>query len=300
MEAAGDRTVLAIHVAKGRRLPMNSVEVVEAEAGRGLVGDRYHGSKHRHVSVQSADSLAEAADSLGRDVPPELTRRNLTLSGPEVPHAPGTRFRVGPALLEVVRVAAPCKLLDDNLGPGAQGALRRRAGVICRVLEPGSIRVGDPVTTHPVTRVTQRIEATPAQVYAALLDPGAVERWRVPDDMTATVHELEAVEGGRSRVTLAYDDPTAVGKTEGHTDTYTATYLRLVPDREVVEAIRFETGDDAVAGEMLMTTTIRPVGEACEVTIDHRGLPAGLDPTDNETGTRMALEALAQLVEGRA
>jgi MOSC domain-containing protein YiiM len=63
----------------------------------------------------------------------------------EVPSTPGTRIRVGPVLLEVVRIAAPCKLLDDNLGHGAQAALRRRAGTIFRVLEGGTISVGDPV-----------------------------------------------------------------------------------------------------------------------------------------------------------
>ena len=46
-------------------------------------------------------------------------------------------------LLEVVRVAAPCKLLDDTIGRGAQGALRRRAGSVCRVLEGGTVSVGD-------------------------------------------------------------------------------------------------------------------------------------------------------------
>ena len=48
-------------------------------------------------------------------------------------------------LLEVVRVAAPCKLLDDTIGAGAQEALRRRGGSILRIVESGSIRVGDPV-----------------------------------------------------------------------------------------------------------------------------------------------------------
>lgn len=141
-------TVVAIHVAKGRRLPTRSVPSVEAEAGAGLVGDRYHGSKHRHVTVQAADALAEAAERLGRPVPDELTRRNLTISGAEVPTTPGTRMRIGPVLLEVVRVAAPCKLLDDPLGPGAQEALRRRAGTVFRVLESGVIAVESPVTVE--------------------------------------------------------------------------------------------------------------------------------------------------------
>ncbi len=121
---------------------MRAVETAEVEAGKGIVGDRYHGTRHRHVSVQSAESLAEAAAAYGAEVPAELTRRNLTLDVGEVPRQPGARIRVGPVLLEVVRVAAPCKLLDDTIGRGAQEALRRRAGSVCRVLEGGTLVVG--------------------------------------------------------------------------------------------------------------------------------------------------------------
>lgn len=138
-------TVTAINIAPGRRLPMKAVDSVVAEAGLGLVGDRYHGAKHRHVTLQSAEQLALAAADLGREVPHAGTRRNLTIDSGQVPTKPGTRVRIGSVLLEAVRVAAPCKLLDDNLGPGAAAALRRRAGTCFRVLESGTIAVGDEV-----------------------------------------------------------------------------------------------------------------------------------------------------------
>jgi len=141
--------VSEINIAPGARLPMKSVPSVQAEAGRGLVGDRYHGTKHRHVSVQSRSALDLAAAELGRPVPAAGTRRNLTIDTGEVPTTPGTRIRIGTVLLEVVRVAAPCRLLDDNLGDGAMAALRRRAGTIFRVLEGGTISVGDPVRLSP-------------------------------------------------------------------------------------------------------------------------------------------------------
>lgn len=146
-EVVDGATVVALHVAKGRRLPTRSVDSVEVEAGRGIVGDRYHGSRHRHVSVQSASSLTDAAEAFGAPVPAGLTRRNITISHGMVPREPGVRVRIGPVLLEVVRVAAPCKLLDDTIGAGAQEALRRRAGTIFRALEGGTIQVGDPVVT---------------------------------------------------------------------------------------------------------------------------------------------------------
>lgn len=139
--------VHAIHVAPGRRLPTKSVDSVEAEAGTGLVGDRYHGAKHRHVTVQALDDLAAAAEVLGRPIDPGLTRRNVTVTQGPLPTRPGERLRIGDVELEVVRIAAPCRLLDDWLGARAMQAMKSpRGGTVFRLLSSGTIRVGDEVT----------------------------------------------------------------------------------------------------------------------------------------------------------
>ncbi|WP_059015331.1 MOSC domain-containing protein [Mycobacterium sp. M26] len=137
--------VLAIHLAPGTRLPVRAVDSVTAEAGIGLVGDRYHGAKHRHVTIQSQEFLDRAAADLGYDFDPGATRRNITVDAGEIPTQPGSRLQIGEVVLEVVRVAAPCRLLDDSVGPGAAAALRRRAGSVCRLLTSGTIHVGDAV-----------------------------------------------------------------------------------------------------------------------------------------------------------
>lgn len=137
--------IVAIHIAPGSRIPVRTVGAVEAEAGKGLVGDRYHGAKHRHVTIQSKELLDRAAHELGYEFDPGATRRNLTVDAGEIPTKPGARLIIGEVELEVVRVAAPCRLLDDFVGPGAMAALRRRAGTVCRLLTSGTIRVGDAV-----------------------------------------------------------------------------------------------------------------------------------------------------------
>lgn len=142
----------SIHLAPGRRLPTKAVPSVEAEAGAGLVGDRYHGTRHRHVTVQALDDLAAAAEVLGRPVDPGLTRRNITLASGPIPTRPGERMRIGGVELEVVRIAAPCRLLDDWLGPGAMQALRSpRGGTVFRLLSSGTISVGDEAEAQPGT-----------------------------------------------------------------------------------------------------------------------------------------------------
>lgn len=137
-------TVTALWVAAERHGPMEERREIAVEAGRGVVGDRYHGSRHRHVTVQSAEDLAAAAAELGAPVTPPMTRRNVTIAG-AVPTEPGTRLTIGDVVLEVVRMAAPCKIMEESIGPGGRVALRRRGGTAFRALSSGTIRVGDPV-----------------------------------------------------------------------------------------------------------------------------------------------------------
>jgi len=141
MSALGQVVSLAISEAKGA--PMVTVEDVAAAAGLGLVGDRYHGTRHRHVSVQAADDLSVASNSLGSDISALATRRNITVSHGPLPTQPGSHITIGDVGLEVVRIAAPCRVMDDQIAPGARAALRRRGGVICRVLRGGVISLGD-------------------------------------------------------------------------------------------------------------------------------------------------------------
>jgi hypothetical protein len=68
-----------------------------------------------------------------------------------------------------------------------------------------------------------------------------------------------------------------------------------VPHQKIVERIRFDAIERA--GEMTMTTTLRPVGDGTEVTVVTENLPAAIRPEDNDEGTRQALERLAELME---
>jgi uncharacterized protein YndB with AHSA1/START domain len=115
--------------------------------------------------------------------------------------------------------------------------------------------------------------------------------------MTAQVHEFDAREGGAFRVSLTYDAPTGTGKTTSQTDTYHGHFAKLVPDEQVVEVVEFETADPGLRGEMTMTTTLADADGGTDIVFRHEGLPSGVAPADNETGTRMALAKLAALVE---
>jgi len=149
------------------------------------------------------------------------------------------------------------------------------------------------------TSVLRHIRAPRAAVYRALVDATAIATWRVPDNMTAVVHAFDPRPGGEFRISLTYDSPAQRGKTAANTDTYRGRFLTLVPDERVIEEVEFETADSAVRGPMRMTTTLTDADGGTDAVMLHESIPAGISAVDNATGTRMALDKLAALVESR-
>ena len=149
-------------------------------------------------------------------------------------------------------------------------------------------------------QLTQVIRAPRGKVYRAFVEPEAVAAWMAPDNMRGQVHGFDAREGGRFRISLAYQDPADAaqyGKTAAGLDTYHGHFAELVPDEKIVEVIEFETDDPQFAGEMTMTVLLRDVDGGTEVTLAYANLPPGIRPEDNEVGTRSSLAKLAALVE---
>lgn len=123
------------------------------------------------------------------------------------------------------------------------------------------------------TQVSRHVNAPRSAVYRALLDADAIAKWRVPAGMSCHVHEFDAREGGRFRISLIYDAPDRAGKSESHTDTYHGHFALLVPDEQVVEMSEFETADPALRGTMMMTTTLTDADGGTDVLIVHDGVP---------------------------
>ncbi len=141
-------TVVGLQIALASRLPMRELESIEILDGHGITGDRYENARHRQVTVQSLEEIAVAEEKVGRDLDAVLTRRNITVDTGLLDRTPGARIRIGSdengwVELEVVRDAAPCKLLEDTLGRDAKLALSKKAGVVYRTISGGSIALGD-------------------------------------------------------------------------------------------------------------------------------------------------------------
>lgn len=147
------------------------------------------------------------------------------------------------------------------------------------------------------THIRRHINAPRDLVYRTLLDANAIARWKVPDGMTCQVHVFDAREGGFLRISLTYDAPTGTGKTTAHTDTYRGHFVKLVPNRQIIEVDEFETEDASLRGAMRITITLEDSNGGTDLDAVHDDLPPGVSLVDNETGWRMALAKLAALLE---
>ncbi|MDB5908513.1 MAG: Aha1 protein [Massilia sp.] len=149
------------------------------------------------------------------------------------------------------------------------------------------------------TRLVQHMNAPRSAVYQAILDAESVATWMVPTGMHSQIHMFEPHEGGRFRISLTYDNPQRSGKTTANTDTYHGSFIKLVPNEQVVQLIEFETDDPMMKGQMTVTITLSDSAGGTELLATHDNLPPGVPPADNELGWRMSLEKLAKLVETR-
>ena len=129
------------------RATLVPVASVEAQTENGLTGDRYAGQNgKRQVTLIQAEHLVAAGAILGREpIDPQLTRRNIVVSGINLLALKDQQFRIGEAILEMTGKCFPCQRMEENLGPGGYNAMRGHGGITARVINGGSINLGDEV-----------------------------------------------------------------------------------------------------------------------------------------------------------
>ncbi len=141
-----------IGVRPARRAAIVPVNEVKAQIRSGLTGDRYAGrSGKRQVTLIQTEHLAVIASLLGQKmILPEQLRRNISVSGLNLLALKDKTFRVGDAVLEYTGLCHPCSFMETTFGAGGYNAVRGHGGITARVIQPGIIRVGDPVTAAPL------------------------------------------------------------------------------------------------------------------------------------------------------
>lgn len=120
----------------------------------GLQGDAVcdtdnHGGPDQAVYVYGSPDYAWWSEALGKPLEPGTFGENLTVSELESAElSVGDQFLVGDTVLEVTAPRVPCVTLAVRMGDPAfvkRFRYAERPGVYCRVLQEGSVQLGDAV-----------------------------------------------------------------------------------------------------------------------------------------------------------
>ncbi|HFC76833.1 MAG TPA: MOSC domain-containing protein [Candidatus Moranbacteria bacterium] len=124
-------------------LSVNSAEIVVA---KGLIGDHYSGKNgKREVTLIQAEHIQAMQQWLNKeDLPPNLLRRNIVVSGINLLALKDQQIQIGnDVVLEITGLCHPCSRMEENLGKGGYNAMRGHGGVTAKVIKSGNIKLGD-------------------------------------------------------------------------------------------------------------------------------------------------------------
>lgn len=198
--------VIAVCTSDRKGIQKNDVQSAYFEKDWGLQNDAHAGKWHRQVSLLSADKI-EAFRARGADVTPGAFGENLVVEGFDFRALPvGTLLRCGDVLLEMTQIGKECHThcaIYHKMGE----CIMPTEGVFARVLESGTISVGDEMV------IEKRKTPRPWQAAVITLSDKGARGERRDESGPAIVKRLE--ESGYEVVEqiLLSDDPAALKNT---------------------------------------------------------------------------------------
>ena len=150
-------TVENIFITKTRREQPYEIEAAKLEAGKGIVGDRYHeraleflavGDQvpANHISLISKEELAGFLEHNNTEIDYANFRRNVLVSGIDLRGLIGKQFKLGSALCQGIEDCDPCAFLAATVHRAVLPELKKKAGLRAIILEDGDLKIGDTVT----------------------------------------------------------------------------------------------------------------------------------------------------------
>ena len=135
-------TITNLHIARVKGTPSDPVQEATAISGLGLEGDRsaYEGNTRQVLFVDK-----EILDGAG--LVPGQVKENITVTGMNVSQIrPGQVFTIGDAVtLEAVGDCEACGKMDA-IRMGLMDEIQGKRGMLAKVINGGSIKVGDSVS----------------------------------------------------------------------------------------------------------------------------------------------------------
>lgn len=137
---------------------MRSVATVVAEAGKGLVGDRYHKgtgtfspSPHKadfEITLIENEKVEEFAMKSGLPFTASDARRNLVTEGTDLNALVDREFSIGEVKLRGIRLCEPCNYLAKQTYPEALKGLVHKGGLRAQIVKGGTLTVGMQINSN--------------------------------------------------------------------------------------------------------------------------------------------------------
>ena len=139
-------TVVALSVSKAKGEKKSNVSSGRFVIDHGLEGDAHAADWHRQISLLGVESIAKI-QAAGMDVTPGDFAENVTTAGLRLWELPiGTRLKLGDEVqLQVTQIGKTCHhrcQIFQQVGD----CVMPREGIFAKVLQGGTVRVGDPIS----------------------------------------------------------------------------------------------------------------------------------------------------------
>jgi MOSC domain-containing protein YiiM len=155
--------VVSINIAATEGGQLLELPVASVIMEQGIDGDRYCAPalppNFNQISFVESEAIASFAAELCVDIEPREVRRNIVTRDISLNDLVGKRFRLGNVEAIGTELAEPCKGIADILIAKYQlenvtakdivTSLLHRGGLYARVLQGGSIRLGEPMQVLP-------------------------------------------------------------------------------------------------------------------------------------------------------
>lgn len=132
------------------------------------------------------------------------------------------------------------------------------------------------------------LKTTPEKLFRAFTDADAFVAWLPPYGFTCKVHSLNAVVGGKFKMSFT-------NFTSKNTHSFGGEYLELVPGKLLKYTDVFD--DPNLPGQMLVTVNLKEVIGGTELQIIQENIPSVIPKEMCYLGWQESLAKLAHLVE---
>lgn len=141
-----DHNFFGHHGGPAGETPIQAVDEVACDAGRGIRGDRFYDYRPDYkgqITFFSSEVYETLCRQLGvTDRDPSVLRRNAIVSGADLNALIGQEFEVQGIRFLGTQEAAPCYWMNGAVCQGAEEALRGQGGLRAKILSSGVLRCG--------------------------------------------------------------------------------------------------------------------------------------------------------------